>query len=98
MNLINLLHRSLIWLQDQIDITINDFLISVLKAGPTPKHVGFIMDGNRRYSRMNNKAIKQGHGDGFVALCHVSGIRTMLNAILIITIYRVSDAKNMLQS
>ena len=34
-------------------------------AGPIPKHIAFIMDGNRRYARKNNLALKRGHTLGF---------------------------------
>ena len=44
----------------------------MLKAGPIPKHIAFVMDGNRRYARMNRKEVQQGHSDGFIALSCVS--------------------------
>jgi len=43
-------------------------LIRVLASGPVPQHIAFVMDGNRRYARQRNMAIKQGHTDGFNAL------------------------------
>ena len=46
-------------------------LINVLAAGPVPQHIAFVMDGNRRYARQRNMAIKQGHTDGFYALRQV---------------------------
>jgi len=46
-------------------------LIKVLAAGPVPQHIAFVMDGNRRYARQRNMAIKQGHADGFHALRQV---------------------------
>jgi len=46
-------------------------LIKVLAAGPVPQHIAFVMDGNRRYARQRNMAIKQGHTDGFYALRQV---------------------------
>ena len=46
-------------------------LAGILAAGPILKHTAFIMDGNRRYARMNHKAVQQGHSDGFVALRRV---------------------------
>jgi undecaprenyl pyrophosphate synthase len=49
-------------------------LLTVLSAGPIPKHVAFIMDGNRRYARMHNKQVAQGHGEGFETLRRVRGI------------------------
>ena len=46
-------------------------LLYVISLGPIPQHVGFVMDGNRRYARMNHKAIAQGHSDGYLALRRV---------------------------
>ncbi|EPQ57752.1 Di-trans-poly-cis-decaprenylcistransferase [Gloeophyllum trabeum ATCC 11539] len=45
-----------------------DALLSVLAAGPIPKHVAFVMDGNRRYARRKHAPVQQGHSEGFVAL------------------------------
>ena len=44
----------------------------VLTSGPTPRHVAFIMDGNRRYARKAAVEVKQGHADGFDKLKEVS--------------------------
>ena len=55
-------------------------LIKVLAAGPVPQHIAFVMDGNRRYARQRNMAIKQGHTDGFYALRQV---RSMICLVLI---------------
>ncbi|XP_067675918.1 dehydrodolichyl diphosphate synthase complex subunit DHDDS-like [Haliotis asinina] len=38
---------------------------SVLKAGPVPKHVGIIMDGNRRFAVKNSMEKAEGHLKGF---------------------------------
>ncbi|TEB39390.1 dehydrodolichyl diphosphate synthetase [Coprinellus micaceus] len=45
-----------------------DLVLNVLAAGPIPRHVAFVMDGNRRYARQNQKRVQDGHADGFVAL------------------------------
>ena len=42
--------------------------ISVLKGGPLPRHIGFIMDGNRRYARENGMEVADGHRMGYSKL------------------------------
>lgn len=49
-----------------------DFTISLLKTGPIPKHVALIMDGNRRYAKNHNLALKDGHSAGAETLLKVS--------------------------
>ena len=60
------------WLQTTITNKAQDFVLNILAAGPIPKHIAFVMDGNRRYARMNRKEVQQGHSDGFIALKSVS--------------------------
>ncbi|WVQ96451.1 di-trans,poly-cis-decaprenylcistransferase [Kwoniella sp. CBS 9459] len=43
-------------------------LLYLISLGPIPQHVGFVMDGNRRYARISGKQVSEGHGDGFAAL------------------------------
>jgi hypothetical protein len=60
-----------LWLRDNAIDHIRRVLFGVLKAGPIPQHVAFIMDGNRRYARDKGVKVIQGHVDGFVALRRV---------------------------
>lgn len=46
-------------------------LVNILKAGPIPKHLAFIMDGNRRYARKGNLATEIGHRSGGETLKNV---------------------------
>ncbi|XP_063933932.1 dehydrodolichyl diphosphate synthase complex subunit DHDDS-like [Zophobas morio] len=59
------------------------FIINILKAGPIPKHIAFIMDGNRRFGRCRYLKPGQAHSLGFetllktLRLCLVLGIETV---------------------
>ncbi|DBA83966.1 TPA: hypothetical protein ACH3X1_006459 [Trebouxia sp. C0004] len=43
-------------------------LIAVLRAGPIPKHLAFIMDGNRRFARKQGLQTIIGHQQGYLKL------------------------------
>lgn len=80
--------------QEYVSNKAQSALLTVLSAGPIPKHVAFCMDGNRRYARRNHKQVAQGHSDGFLALRRVRGIDLFCDAV-----YRglklLVDARNM---
>lgn len=48
------------------------FILYLLALGPIPQHVGFVMDGNRRYARRRGKQVAEGHRDGLTSLRRVS--------------------------
>ncbi|CAL5046252.1 unnamed protein product [Urochloa decumbens] len=56
-------------------------LIAVLSYGPMPKHIAFIMDGNRRYAKFRSIQQGAGHRVGFSALianllyCYEMGVK-----------------------
>ncbi|KDQ31462.1 hypothetical protein PLEOSDRAFT_1075531 [Pleurotus ostreatus PC15] len=54
-------------------------LLKVLAAGPVPHHIAFVMDGNRRYARMNHKLAQQGHTDGYETLTKMLEVCYYLN-------------------
>lgn len=40
---------------------LRSLLIQALRLGPRPKHVAFIMDGNRRFARNKGEPVRVGH-------------------------------------
>jgi len=59
-----------VW-RDLVEWVINWFtktILAILAAGPVPQHIGFVMDGNRRYARQRNQKVQEGHYQGFHAL------------------------------
>ena len=59
---------------------VRELLIGALRQGPIPKHVAFVMDGNRRFARSHRMETVEGHNLGFEALarilevCYKSGV------------------------
>ncbi len=51
---------------------LSTLLLYILSLGPIPRHVGFVMDGNRRYARGRGMKAVQGHHDGMNSLRRVS--------------------------
>ncbi|KAH9996525.1 Decaprenyl diphosphate synthase-like protein [Russula vinacea] len=78
--------RYAFWLRDNAIDSIRRVLLGVLKAGPVPQHVAFIMDGNRRYAREKGVKVIEGHVDGFVALRRILEICSSLD-IKVISVY-----------
>ena len=69
----SLVYSSFSWLQDTVSTQIQNAVLAILASGPIPKHVAFVMDGNRRYARRRHQVVIQGHSQGFVALRRVRG-------------------------
>ncbi|GEQ71672.1 hypothetical protein JCM33374_g5358 [Metschnikowia sp. JCM 33374] len=44
---------------------------AVCKTGPIPRHVGVIMDGNRRYAKNHKIEMKEGHNLGFDSMASI---------------------------
>ncbi|OUM70563.1 hypothetical protein PIROE2DRAFT_65727 [Piromyces sp. E2] len=55
-------------LQKNIKIIYYKWCLNIIKQNEIPKHIGFIMDGNRRYARMNNINPYVAHLRGFESL------------------------------
>lgn len=50
---------------------VKDFIISMMKTSPIPRHIGLIMDGNRRYAKSKDIELKDGHSAGADSLIQV---------------------------
>lgn len=66
-------------------------LIKFCKRGDVPKHVAFVMDGNRRFARNRNlSSVLLGHEKGFDALLFTLEICLALG-VKIVTVYAFSE-------
>lgn len=63
---------------------IRDFCNNIIRCGKIPRHVAFIMDGNRRFARERQQVNAQGHESGFQKLSEVKSKAN--NTFLTITI------------
>lgn len=50
---------------------VKDFIVSMMRTSPIPKHIGLIMDGNRRYAKSKDIELKDGHSAGADSLIQV---------------------------
>jgi undecaprenyl pyrophosphate synthase len=65
------------------------FVIQVLRAGPIPRHVAFIMDGNRRYADRSKIDRRSGHVSGYKSL--MKTLEACLDlGVEVITVYAFS--------
>ncbi|KAJ8972370.1 hypothetical protein NQ317_018483 [Molorchus minor] len=53
------------WISESSLTPFQKFCVNIIKCGPIPKHVAFIMDGNRRYAKKTNVEKAEGHSRGF---------------------------------
>nr|CAD21109.1 probable cis-prenyltransferase [Neurospora crassa] len=68
---------------------LRETLIGALKQGPVPRHVAFVMDGNRRYARSHKIETIEGHHLGFEALARVLEICYKCG-VEVVTVYAFS--------
>lgn len=59
------------WLRDQTLSWAQRLSLMVLRQGPIPRHIAFIMDGNRRFAVKSKIGKSQGHSKGFDKLSEV---------------------------
>lgn len=57
---------SLRKLATHIWMTLLSCIIGILQAGPVPKHIAFIMDGNRRFAKKQGLHSISGHQQGYL--------------------------------
>ncbi|XP_069751592.1 dehydrodolichyl diphosphate synthase complex subunit DHDDS isoform X2 [Narcine bancroftii] len=77
------------WIQEAELNFVERLCASILEVGPMPKHVAFIMDGNRRYAQKRQVEREQGHSQGFEKLAET--LRWCLNLnIREVTVYAFS--------
>ena len=55
----------------------------ILRCGPIPQHVAFIMDGNRRFARKQSVERAEGHLKGFDKLAEVGFCATSNVALFV---------------
>ncbi|KAJ3624169.1 hypothetical protein MTP99_017814 [Tenebrio molitor] len=53
------------WIVDSSLTFFQKFCVNVIKCGPIPNHIAFIMDGNRRYASKTKVEKAEGHVKGF---------------------------------
>ncbi|KAJ8096708.1 putative undecaprenyl diphosphate synthase-domain-containing protein [Lipomyces tetrasporus] len=66
-----------------------EIFMSVLKTGPVPQHVAFVMDGNRRFARRRKLEVREGHSAGFESLAHILEMCYQVG-IKVVTVYAFS--------
>lgn len=68
---------------------LHDLIIALLRTGPIPNHIAFVMDGNRRYAKSHKIPLSQGHYKGFETLLKIVQVSHQLG-IKAITVYAFS--------
>ncbi|EGG17571.1 Dehydrodolichyl diphosphate synthase [Cavenderia fasciculata] len=65
---LSLFQKAYRYLGDWIYLTNFNFFCNLLRYGPIPKHIGVIMDGNRRFARKLHIETSEGHKLGFTKM------------------------------
>lgn len=71
------------WVKENCVSFFELFCIKVIKTGRIPKHVAFIMDGNRRYAKKKSVNKTTGHKRGFDKLSETLKVSQSINFILV---------------
>ncbi|KAL7423066.1 cis-prenyltransferase [Cryptotrichosporon argae] len=72
-----------------VHAALTSLVLALLACGPVPAHVGFVMDGNRRYARVRGRAVSRGHEAGFESLKRTLQLCLRLN-IRVVSVYAFS--------
>ncbi|KAL1922081.1 uncharacterized protein VTP21DRAFT_10723 [Calcarisporiella thermophila] len=83
------LHSLLSTIHKYCESSLRSLIISALKQGPIPRHISFVMDGNRRFARKINVKTQMGHSMGFTKLKEVLEICMDLG-VEVVTVYAFS--------
>jgi ditrans,polycis-polyprenyl diphosphate synthase len=65
------------WLSSMIINSAISIMSKVVSIGPMPRHIAFIMDGNRRYARTHGIPESQAHTNGYYQLSYVSSFHNI---------------------
>lgn len=67
--------RTLLWpisaVLHYLHALLTSLLLAVVALGPMPHHIGFVMDGNRRYAKSHGQRVARGHEQGSESLKRV---------------------------
>ncbi|GAA5923488.1 undecaprenyl diphosphate synthase family protein [Sporobolomyces koalae] len=85
----DMLASLLSWIPSSVHPYLRSLLVRALRLAPLPKHVAFIMDGNRRSARLRSLPVRVGHEEGFDALKRVLSFLLKLD-IPHVTVYAFS--------
>ncbi|KAG9003476.1 cis-prenyltransferase [Tulasnella sp. JGI-2019a] len=77
------------WLVTLITDYFTRIICTILSSGPIPKHIAFVMDGNRRYARRRQERVLEGHTAGFYTLHRLLDVCLALN-IRCVSVYAFS--------
>ncbi|KAG5327916.1 DHDDS synthase, partial [Acromyrmex charruanus] len=77
------------WLKERILNWFQFLVLKVIKISKVPKHVAFIMDGNRRYAKKQNLTIAEGYSKGYDKMIEMIYLCRNLD-IVELTIYAFS--------
>ena len=79
--------QQVVGVRDCVCTMLQNILIQMLRTGPLPRRMAFIMDGKRRWSRIHGMQVREGHEQGFEALKRVLEACMALERIEMVTVY-----------